>query len=99
MPGSVSLPLCVVNAGVLLSIAALALSRFAGPRLVPESRQAAAGLATFAAGTVLALTMLIACRRDQSPSAAERRRWELWLLVGGALTSFAYFVRRARKGA
>jgi hypothetical protein len=99
MSRHLSLSLCVVNAAVLLSFATVALSTLVGLRLVPESLQTALALGTVVAGAVLALAMLIACRRDKSLSAAERRRWELWLLVGGALTSFVYFVRQARKGA
>ena len=99
MPRHLSLPLCVVNAAVVLTMGTVALSKFTGLTLVPDSRQAAVGIGAFAAGVVLALTMLILCRRDKSLSAAQRRRWELWLLLGGALTSFVYFVRQARKGA
>ena len=98
MPRHVSLLLCVVNAAVVLTMGTVALSKFTGLTLVPASRQAAVGIGAFAAGVVLALTMLILCRRDRSLSAAQRRRWELWLLLGGALTSFVYFVRQARKG-
>jgi biotin transporter BioY len=98
MPRHLSLLLCVVNAAVVLSIGTVALSTFTGLTLVPNSLRAAVGIGSFAAGAVLALAMLIVCRRDKSLSAAQRRRWELWLLVGGAFTSFVYFVRQARKG-
>ena len=99
MPRHLSLLLCVINAAVVLTMGTVALSKFTGLTLIPDSRRVAVGIGAFAAGVVLALTMLILCRRDKSLSAAERRRWELWLLIGGALTSFVYFVRQARKGA
>jgi biotin transporter BioY len=99
MPRRLSLLLCVVNAAVVLSMGIVALSTLTGLTLVPDSLRASVGIGAFAAGAVLALAMLIVCRRDKSLSTAQRRRWELWLLVGGALTSFVYFVRQARKGA
>ena len=99
MPRPLSLLLCVVNAAVVLSMGTVAVSTFTGLALVPDSLRTAVGIGAFAAGAILAVTMLIVCRRDKSLSAAQRRRWELWLLVGGAVTSLVYFVRQARKGA
>src|SRR5262249_49497765 len=98
MPRHLSLLLCVVNAAVLLSMGTVALSKFTGLRLVPDSLRGAFGIGALAAGAVLALAMLIICRRNNPLAGAQSRGGELWLLVGGAFTSFFYFVRRAKKG-
>jgi len=56
-------------------------------------------LMSFAVAALLMLVMVFACSRNSSLSPSQRRRWELGLLIGGPVTSLAYFIREAKNGA
>jgi uncharacterized membrane protein YdcZ (DUF606 family) len=88
----------VINATVLAGILIPVLFAVFRIGVVPDSRVPLLMLLSFTAGALLMLLILVACIRDESLSEASRLRWEFVLIVGGPITSFVYFVRRARKG-
>jgi hypothetical protein len=55
-------------------------------------------LTGFTVSALMMLVMLIACMRNRSLSASEKRTWELLIFVGGPITSCSYFWHEAKNG-